>query len=281
MSEPLCSLAEAGDEPLEHEVEQNLLIQQALNAILRIALEPISLDEQMHRVLGLILQLPWLALEWKGCIFLADEGAKALVMKAQVGMPAGVLSACARVPFGTCLCGQAVVAKEIVFASGLDTRHTICYPGIVPHGHYCAPIRSGERPLGVLALYVREGHRRSPTEERFLRAVADVLAGIIEHQRTQQRLRDELIQRKEAERRLAAEYAVSQILAVSSSLNDAASAILRAVCESLGWDVGIVWAVDRGANVLRCVEVWHSPGAEVTAFEHDTRRRTYPPGDGL
>src|SRR5262249_1186126 len=120
MSDAFRSPAEAGGDPLEHEVEQNLLIQQALNAILRISLEPTSLDEQMRRVLGLILTLPWLALEWKGCIYLADEGAKVLVRKAQVGMPAGVLSTCAQVPFGTCLCGQAVVAKEIVFASGLD-----------------------------------------------------------------------------------------------------------------------------------------------------------------
>jgi hypothetical protein len=143
MSDSHCPRAEAGGEPLQHEVEQNLLIQQALNAILRIALEPISLDEQMHRVLGLILTLPWLALEWKGCIYLADERAKVLVMKAQVGMPAGVLSSCAQVPFGTCLCGQAVVAKEIAFASGLDARHTICYPGIVPHG------RRRETPAGA------------------------------------------------------------------------------------------------------------------------------------
>src|SRR5262245_17210017 len=199
MSDAFRPPAEAVGERLEHEVEQNLLIQQALNAILRISLEPISLDEQMHRVLGLILELPWLALEWKGCIYLADEGAEVLVMKAQVGMPAGALSTCAQVPFGTCLCGRAVLDKEIVFASCLDARHTILYPGIVPHGHYCVPIYSGERPLGMLTLYIREGHQRSPTEERFLRAVADVLAGIIEHQRTQQRLRDELIQRKEAE----------------------------------------------------------------------------------
>src|SRR5262249_8659120 len=63
MSDVFRTPAESGGEPLEHEVEQNLLIQQALNAVLHIALEPISLDEQMHRVLGLILKLPWLALE--------------------------------------------------------------------------------------------------------------------------------------------------------------------------------------------------------------------------
>src|SRR5262245_28161412 len=237
MSDAFRQPAEARGERLEHEVEQNLLIQQALNAILRISLEPISLDEQMHRALGLILELPWLALEGKGCIYLADEGAKALVMKAQIGMPPGALSCCARVPFGTCLCGQAFVAGEIVFASCLDARHTTLYPGIVPHGHYCVPISSRERPLGVLTLYVREGHQRSPTEERFLRAVADVLAGIIEHQRTQEGLREELSQRKQAERRLAAEHAVGHILALASSLSEAAPPVLRAICESLDWDV--------------------------------------------
>src|SRR5262249_50891077 len=80
---------------------------------------------------------------------------------------------------------------------------------------------------------------------------------------------------------LAAEHAVGQILALSSSLSDAALPILRAICESLGWDVGILWAVDRSADVLRCVEVWHSPEAEVTAFEQATRQRTFPPGAGL
>src|SRR5262249_13382451 len=74
--------------------------------------------------------------------------------------------------------------------SGLDARHTILYPGIVPHGHYCVPICSGERPLGLLALYVREGHQQSPTEERFLSAVADVLAGVIERQRAERAVRE-------------------------------------------------------------------------------------------
>jgi PAS domain S-box-containing protein len=174
------------DEP----IRASLLIQQALNAILRIALEPISLEEQMHRILDLILQLPWLALERKGSIYLADEGAKVLVRKAQVGMPAGALSACAQVPFGTCLCGQAIAAREIVFASCLDARHTTLYPGIVPHGHYCVPICAGERRIGLLTLYVREGHQRLPTEERFLRAVADVLAGVVERQRAEQAVRE-------------------------------------------------------------------------------------------
>ena len=77
--------------------EQNLLIQTAINAVLRISLEPLSLDEQLRRILDLILGLPWLALEHKGCVFLADQELKRLVMRVQVGMSAGVLATCSQV----------------------------------------------------------------------------------------------------------------------------------------------------------------------------------------
>jgi serine phosphatase RsbU (regulator of sigma subunit)/serine/threonine protein kinase len=227
------------DEP----IRANLLIQQALNAILRISLEPISLDEQLDRVLGLILELPWLALERKGSIYLADEEAQVLVRKAQVGMPAGALSACARVPFGTCLCGQAIVAGEVVFASCLDARHTIRYPGMVPHGHYCVPIGSGERPIGLLTLYVREGHQWLAREEHFLRAVADVLAGIIERQQTQERLREQL--------RLAA---FGRDVGLALSQGDRLSDVLRRCAEAMVRDLeGVlarIWTLNEAENVL-------------------------------
>ncbi len=273
--------AEKRAEGLEQEADKNLLIQQAINAILRISLEPISLDEQLHRVLELILKLPWLALERKGCIYLADEKASVLVRRAQVGMPAETLSACGQVPFGTCLCGQAIARKEVVFASCLDARHTVSYPGMLPHGHYCVPISSGERPVGLLNLYVAHGHERAPVEERFLIAAADVLAGIIERQRIQDCLHEQLILRQKSDRRLAAEYAVSKTLAAGSSLSDCALAILRTTCESLDWDVGIFWKVDPVANVLRCIEVWQAPRPDAAAFEQVTRKCTFSPGIGL
>jgi GAF domain-containing protein len=237
-------LAEDLDHFLKEEsVRGSLLIQQAINAILRVALEPISLDEQLHRVLGLILELPWLALERKGCIYLADEEAKLLVRKAQIGMPPGALSACAQVPFGTCLCGQAIAAKEIVFTSCLEARHTIVYPGIAPHGHYCVPICSTQRPIGLLTLYVQEGHQRLPIEEHFLRAVADVLAGIIEHQQTQDRLREQL--------RLAAfgrdvGLALSQGDRLLNMLHDCAEAMVR----HLDGALACIWTLNEAENVL-------------------------------
>src|ERR1700682_6030410 len=86
---------------------------------------------------------------------------------------------------------------------------------------------------------------------------------------------------KVAERRLVTEHAVSRILAVSDTLSDAAPKILQAVCESLGWDVGTLWVVDRKGGVLRCAEFWHAPGVEVPAFEQICRESAFSQGIGL
>jgi PAS domain-containing protein len=66
---------------------------------------------------------------------------------------------------------------------------TSLYPGMLPHGHYCTPILSGDRLLGVLNLYVEEGHNRKQEDDWFLSAIADTLAGIIEKKQLDEALR--------------------------------------------------------------------------------------------
>ena len=188
MSTADSSKDETGITGFEQELEKNLQIQTALNSILRVSLEPISLEETLQRTLELIIRLRWLAFESKGCIFLVEGEPPGLVMKAHVGMPETVLSTCARVAFGTCLCGRAIALDELTFSNCLDGRHETLYPGVEPHGHYCVPIARGERRIGLLNLYVREGHEPSMIERRFLRAAADVLAGVVERDRVEEAL---------------------------------------------------------------------------------------------
>ena len=57
--------------------------------------------------------------------------------------------------------------------------------------------------------------------------------------------------------------------------------ILQAVCESLDWSVGAIWRVDQKDKLLRCVETWHIPSAQVKEFDQGTHSRTFPPGIGL
>ncbi|MCS6859992.1 MAG: response regulator [Abditibacteriales bacterium] len=94
-------------------------------------------------------------------------------------------------------------------------------------------------------------------------------------------LEKEIAERKIAERSLSAQYAVTRVLAECASLDEATPKIIQAICESLGWVHGAIWRVDRAANVLRCVEVWHAPHANVAEFVEVSRQMTFPPGVGL
>lgn len=166
------------------ELETDLQIQKTLKAILEVCLEPIPLEDMLERVLLTLFNMPFIALESKGSIFLADDESESLVMKAQCGLSHDLLGLCCEVPFGCCLCGRAAAQREVVFSGCLDSRHVRRYSSIAPHGHYCVPIVANQRSLGVLNLYVRNGHERRETEELFLRSVADTLAGAIERNAT-------------------------------------------------------------------------------------------------
>ena len=91
----------------------------------------------------------------------------------------------------------------------------------------------------------------------------------------------DLSDRIRTERRLAAQNAVPRILSESGSLAEAIPQLLLAVCEYLGWDVGVVWLVDEAAQVLRCMDVWHVPGAPGERFAIDSSLLTFRSGTGL
>jgi PAS domain S-box-containing protein len=88
----------------------------------------------------------------------------------------------------------------------------------------------------------------------------------------------DVTERKQAEQRLLAQHTVTQILAESASLQEAAPRILQAICESLVWDVGALWTVDQEAGVLRCAEVWLKEFIDVPQFEARSREMTFKLG---
>src|SRR5713226_3390200 len=88
-------------------------------------------------------------------------------------------------------------------------------------------------------------------------------------------------ERKREEARLAAQYAVTRVLAEAPSLAAATPRILQAICESLNWSVGAIWRADQNEKLLRCVETWHMSSAQVKEFDQVTRSQTFLPGIGL
>ena len=154
--------------------------QKAISEILHISLEPSTLEEQLHKVLNLLITIPWLSVQGKGAIFLYNDQEQQLEMKAQHGLAEALLTKCAHFPIGHCLCGTAAKTRETVFKGHLEDEHTVRFEGMPEHGHYCLPIISREKMLGVLNVYVDADHEREKNEEVFLSTVADTLGGIIE-----------------------------------------------------------------------------------------------------
>ena len=85
--------------------------------------------------------------------------------------------------------------------------------------------------------------------------------------------------RPETERRLTPDYVAARAFAESTTLAEAAPRVLQAICEALGWDHGALWNVDGG--VLRCVETWHLPTADLSEFAAVSRTITFGKGVGL
>lgn len=81
--------------------------------------------------------------------------------------------------------------------------------------------------------------------------------------------------------RLAAEHAITSVLAHSKGLSDAVPKILRIVCESLEWAIGIFWRVNDQVNVLTCVEVWRAPSTNAQDFEAASREIFLESDQGL
>lgn len=88
-------------------------------------------------------------------------------------------------------------------------------------------------------------------------------------------------ERTQAEKLLATQLAVSLALVDSSTLNQAASLLLKGVCETAEWDLGAIWLVDEKNGVLRCQDTWNSPAVDAAEFVEMTRTITFATGIGL
>ncbi len=83
---------------------------------------------------------------------------------------------------------------------------------------------------------------------------------------------------RRVQQRLEVQEAVNRVLAESPTLKEAVPQILQVLCERARWDWGALWNIDRSANELRCVEVWHLPTLQAPLFAADTKQRRFPAG---
>ncbi|MBF0383381.1 MAG: response regulator [Magnetococcales bacterium] len=170
---------------------QNALLmekQAVLKSLLELSTNPAPLNNLLTSSLELIFSIHWISFLSKGSIFLANEKDKVLNMAAQIGLHEQLLTKCAQVNYGTCLCGRAANQKNTIFKNCVDKDHDTQFDGMVPHGHYCLPILFEGNLLGVLNLYIPASFKHDSDDESFLQSVANNLALIVHQKKTEEAL---------------------------------------------------------------------------------------------
>lgn len=154
-----------------------------LNQLLQISLDSKSLENQLEEALETVIAAPWLSLEPRGGIFLAEDGR--LRVRVHRNLDQAALKNFPQIDFGSCLCGHDVSSREVVHRAEMNTGFEADFELFGPQGHYSVPILSGETVLGLMLLYLSAESAGDDAEVEQLRAVADVLAGMIVRKRAE------------------------------------------------------------------------------------------------
>jgi PAS domain S-box-containing protein len=168
----------------ERQIELNYRIQKTIGQVLKISLEPIPFEEQLTRVLDLIITTPGFAVHSRGSIYLVENEPDSLVLKAMHGFSVAQVDSCKTVLLEKGLSGEGASACSSVVTDCLDENREIHYIPRGSFGQYCVPIVFGDTTLGLININVPDG-RNPPQEEEFLTAIANSLASLIERHQTE------------------------------------------------------------------------------------------------
>lgn len=87
--------------------------------------------------------------------------------------------------------------------------------------------------------------------------------------------------RRRREQSLRAHSQVTRQLCVATSLDEAAGGLLRTLCATLGWQVGLLWVVDESSMTLDLASMWQDPHTPVLDFERMCHEITFTPEVGV
>lgn len=152
-------------------------MQYAISEILKASQKTGAVEIFLKEVIETILSIEWLGIQSKGGIFLIDEkNPEKLILMAEKNFLEPHKKVCSEVPMGRCLCGRAAESAASIYKPSCYEEHEIKYYGLLPHGHYCAPIKHENKVLGVINLYIDESRVLSKTEMDFIDAISLIVA---------------------------------------------------------------------------------------------------------
>jgi signal transduction histidine kinase len=181
----------------EEQSELDFQIQRAISSLLKIALEPISLEMQLEHSLDLIFSVSTLALQSVASIYVLDDTTDTLTLRAQRGLSDIKLQFCSELRLERKAGGGPSAICDLVFTKCVGAPRETVKKNDDLDVNYCIPIFAGEKVLGLINVFAKEGYEVSPNEKAFLNAVANTLAVVIQRNQNEnekQKLREQLSQ---------------------------------------------------------------------------------------
>ena len=177
--------------------------QHTLSLLLRTSLEPTSMESFLSKALDTMLEnIPWLAIQDKGIIFVYDEDAKKPGVKFEAVHNLGKShrQTCRKIAEKHYL--SFTPSKVPAATSPGFPEEKFAVGSIDAYGHYCQPIREHDRLLGLLVLYLPPKYEFDVQEQRFLSQIADIMGAGLSRRIALQKLTGALRQTESANKRL-------------------------------------------------------------------------------
>jgi diguanylate cyclase (GGDEF)-like protein/PAS domain S-box-containing protein len=116
--------------------------------------QTINMQSLFKNILNTITEMDTLKVQRRAGIFIV-EGEK-LILTAHLGHPEEFLALHKNITIHDCLCGLAARTGEIIISKNChtDCSHIIVYSDMAPHGHIIIPLKTADRTVGVLYLYL-------------------------------------------------------------------------------------------------------------------------------
>ena len=92
---------------------------------------------------------------------------------------------------------------------------------------------------------------------------------------------NDITERRRRAARVRARSAVVHVLADPALDAELLPGVLRAVCESLGWNAGAAWQVDRDGGALRLAGFWHGDASPARELHRVSRGLAFRLGEGV
>jgi signal transduction histidine kinase len=162
---------------------------ETVNAIAVTVSQSLDLDQILDEALRITLEVIRSS-DAKGGIFLLDAKGQKLYLRAHHGFSPEFVQREAEIAVGECLCGLVAESGQGLFASTplQDARHSRCRE-LDPHSHIIVPLKSRDRVLGVMSLYLKGRYRPIAQDWRLFASLGSQIGIAVENARLYENMR--------------------------------------------------------------------------------------------